>query len=312
MMNFDLTPEQQELYSRAYAAGLEFREQADRWDAEDYVDYPMVSKRMGELGFFGLTVPKEFGGRGGTALDYLLAVAGAIRASRSWIVGEPMFCTTGPGPSMLMLSENKALHEKYLRDIVEGKRGCAIALTEPNHGSDLTHLETRAIPDGDYYVIEGSKSFVTGAMFNDLYATFVRFDDIPGARGVGAVVIESSMPGFSMSRGPEFLGTRGIPHGNVELRGVRVPKENLIVGPGQFKRLMTAFNIKRLHNCAVSLAGMEAAYDEASEYVQKRHVFGRPVIEFQAVYHTLADVAVQIEAHRLLSYKAAVTAIDGR
>ena len=311
-MNIDLTPAQQDLKERAYKAGREFAELAFKWDEEDKVDYRAVSDRMGELGFFGLTAPKDVGGKGGDCMDYLLAVSEAIRASGSWILGEPMFCTTGPGPSMLMLSENKALREKFLLDVVSGRKGCAIALSEPDHGSDLTHLETSAVADGDSFIVSGKKSFVTGAMYNELYATFVRFDGIPGAKGIGALVIESNSPGFTMTRGPEFLGTRSIPHGDVTLEKVRVPKENLIIGPGQFARLMTAFNMERLHNCAVSLGGMLGAYDEASAYVQKRHAFGRPVIEFQAVYHALADVAVTIEAHRLMSYRAAAGAIDGK
>ena len=308
----NLTPAQEELKRRAYAAGREFAAVAAQWDEEDKVDYRAISNRMGELGFFGLTAPREYGGQGGTCVEYLLAVSEAIRASGSWILGEPIFCTTGPGPSMLMLSDNAVLREKYLRNVVTGVQGCAIALTEPAHGSDLTHLETAAVDDGDCYIVNGSKSYVTGALYNELYAIFVRFDGIPGAKGVGALLIESNADGFSMSRGPEFLGTRSIPHGDVELRNVRVPKENLIVGPGRFGRLMTAFNMERLHNCAVSLGGMCAAYDEAAAYVQKRKVFGRPVIEFQAVYHTLADVAVTIEAHRLLAHKAAESANDGR
>lgn len=311
-MNIDLSSAQQDVASRANAAGAEFREAAFQWDEEDKVDYRAVSDRFGELGFFGLTAPAEWGGQGGDCVDYFLAVSEAIRAAGSWIVGEPMFCTTGPGPSMLMLSDNPVLREKYVRDVVSGRKGCAIALTEPAHGSDLTHLETTATRDGDHFIINGSKNFVTGAMYNELYSTFVRFDGIPGARGVGAVVIESDTPGFSMSRGPVFLGTRSIPHGDVELRDCRIPAENLIVGPGEFARLMTAFNMERLHNCAVSMGGMLAAYDEASAYVQQREVFGRPVVEFQAVYHMLADIAVTIEAHRLLSYRAAANAIDGR
>jgi alkylation response protein AidB-like acyl-CoA dehydrogenase len=311
-MKIELTPAQEDLKRRAYAAGLEFREAAFKWDEEDHVDYRAVSDRFGELGFFGLTAPTEWGGQGGDCMDYLLAVSEAIRASGSWIVGEPMFCTTGPGPSMLMLSDNQALREKYLRDVLSGKKGCAIALTEPAHGSDLTYLETTAVRDGDSWVINGSKSFVTGAIYNELYATFVRFDGIPGPRGIGAVLIPADAPGFSMSRGPVFLGTRSIPHGDVELVDCRIPAENLIMGPGQFPRLMSAFNMERLHNCAVSLGGMMAAYDEAAAHVQQREQFGRPVIEFQHVYHTLADVAVTIEAHRLLSYQAAANAEDGK
>ncbi len=308
----DLTPQQIELKQRAFAAGLEFREIAAKWDAEDKVDFAQVQSRMGELGFFGLTAPVEVGGKGGTCTDYLLAVSEAIRAAGSWIVGEPMFCTTGPGPSMLMMSDNQAVRDKYLRDVVTGKLGCAIALTEPAHGSDLTHLETTAREDGDHYIVNGHKNYVTGAIYNELYAVFVRFDDIPGAKGIGAVIIERGTEGLTLERGPEFLGTRSIPHGDAIIRDVRVPKDNLIIGPGEFARLMTAFNMERLHNCAVSLGGMMGAYDEVAAHVQKRIVFGRPVIEFQAVYHALADISVTIEAHRLLSHRAAATAIDGR
>ena len=219
-MSIALTPEQEAIKKRAYDAGLEYQEAAFKWDEEDAVDYRSVSDRFGELGFFGLTAPEEWGGQGGDCVDYLLAVSEAIRAAGSWIVGEPMFCTTGPGPSMLMLSDNQALKDKYLRDVVTGVKGCAIALTEPLHGSDLTYLETTAARDGDNIIINGSKSFVTGAMYNELYACFVRFDDIPGPRGIGAVVIEADAPGFSMSRGPVFLGTRSIPHGDVEVEPV--------------------------------------------------------------------------------------------
>jgi butyryl-CoA dehydrogenase len=213
---------------------------------------------------------------------------------------------------MLMLSKNEVLREKYLRKVVTGQLGCAIALTEPLHGSDLTHIETSAVEVDGGYVINGTKSYVTGAMHNELYAIFVRFNNIPGARGIGAVVISRDASGFSMEKGPEFMGVRGIPHGNVDLKDVRVGKEDLIVGPGEFADLMTAFNMERMHNCAASLGLMMAAFDETSAYVQKRHAFARPLIEFQAVYHALTDIAVTIDAHRLLSYHAATTAIEGR
>lgn len=311
-LSSELTEQQVELKERAYAAGLEFRELAAKWDAEDAVDFKHVMSRFGELGFFGLTAPAEVGGKAGDCMDYFLAVSEAIRAAGSWIVGEPMFCTTGPGPSMLMLSDNEAVREKYLSDVVTGKLGCAIALTEPDHGSDLTHLDTSIKEDGEHYIVNGHKSYVTGAIHNELYAIFARFDDIPGAKGIGAIIVEKGTPGMALERGPEFLGTRAIPHGDAILKDVRVPKENLIIGAGRFAHLMTAFNMERLHNCAVSLGGMMAAYDEAHEHVQNRIVFGRPKVEFQAVYHELANVAVTIEAHRLLSHRAASTAIDGK
>jgi butyryl-CoA dehydrogenase len=147
---------------------------------------------------------------------------------------------------------------------------------------------------------------------NELYATFVRFDDIPGARGIGVVVLERGMPGFSMDRGPEFLGDRGLPHGTMQMVDVRIPDENVIRGPGHFAEVMRSFNMERLHNTAASLGFAQAAYDEAASYVRQREAFGRPVIEFQSTYHTLADMWVTTQAQRLLAFHAASTAVDGQ
>lgn len=310
-MDFDLTPEQEALQERAFAAGREFRDACARWDAEDDAPYREVFDRMGELGFFGLTMPKEAGGQGLTALEYLIAAAAIFRSSQTWLCCEPLFCTSGPGPSMILLGD-EPVRAKYLPDIVSGRRGCNIALTEPEHGSDLTHLETTATLDGAEYRVNGHKNYVTGAVVNDVHAVFVRFDEVPGAKGIGALIVEDGMPGVRVERGPTFVGDRGIPHGDLILEDARVPAENLIVGPGQFRRLMGAFNMERLHNTAFWLGAVEAAYDEAAAFVQQRVAFGRPIIEFQATYHRLADMWMNIEAQRLLAYRAAATAGDGR
>jgi butyryl-CoA dehydrogenase len=309
-MDFSFSPEQQQLADRATAAGLEFREAAQNWDREDHVPYPELAKRMGELGFFGLTMPAEYGGQNGTALDYVVAASSVIRSSRSWAPAKPLFYTTGPGPSLMLLG-NDTLRKKYVPDVVQGLRGCAIALTEPGHGSDLTHLSTTAKPSNGGYVVNGHKSFVTGVIENELYAVFARFDDVPGAKGVGVVIVERDLPGVRMEHGPVFLGDRGIPHGGLIMEDVVIPEENVIRGAGHFAEVMRAFNMERLHNASISLGYMEAAFDLASEYVQEREAFGRPIIEFQATYHALADMWVTLEAHRLLTYRAAATAVDG-
>jgi butyryl-CoA dehydrogenase len=308
-MDFTLTPEQHKLQGRAIAAGEEFRDQAAGWDEADDAPYRAIFDRMRE--FYALTMPVEHGGQGLTALDYFIATEAIFRHSQSWLCCEPLFCTSGPGPSMLLLGD-EAVQAKYLPDIVAGRRGCNIALTEPDAGSALTHLKTIAIEDGDDFILNGEKSYVTGAVVNDLHAVFVRFGDTPGAKGIGAVVVEDGFEGVKTERGPRFVGDRGIPHGNVHLNDARVPKENLIVPAGQFGRLMRAFNMERLHNCAFWLGASEAAYDEAAKYVQTREAFGKQVIEFQSVYHTLADMWTAIEAHRLLCHRAAATAEEGR
>lgn len=310
-MDFELDSAQLDLQKRAQAVGDAFRDEARGWDESDDAPYAEIFDRVGAAGLLGVAMPVEYGGQGGGALEYLIVVEALFRHAQSWLPPEPVFCTSGPGPSMLLLGD-EPVKEKYLRDIVAGRRACNIALTEPDAGSALTHLETTAVRDGDSFVLNGTKSFVTGSNVNDLNATFVRFDDIPGARGIGAVVVDAKTAGVRVERGPTFVGDRGIAHGNLVLTDVRVPAEDVIVGPGRFAQLMTAFNLERLHNCGFWLGFSEAAYDEAARHVERREAFGRPIVEFQAVYHSLADMWVQIEALRLLAHRAAAGAIDGR
>ncbi|MEA2169159.1 MAG: butyryl-CoA dehydrogenase [Solirubrobacteraceae bacterium] len=310
-MDLNLTADQLDLQERARAAGAEFRDQAREWDESDDAPYRAIFDRIGELGLYALTMPEEHGGQGLTAMEYFLATEAIFRASQSWLVCEPLFCTSGPGPSMVLLGED-AVQEKYLPEIVAGQRGCNIALTEPKHGSDLTHLETTAVRDGDHFILNGQKNYVTGALVNDLHAVFVRFDDVPGAKGIGAVIVEDGFEGVETTRGPRFIGDRGIPHGDIEFTNAKVPVENLLIDKGQFGRLMRAFNMERLHNCAFWLGAMEAAYDEAAKHVQERVAFGKPLVAFQSIYHDLAWMWTQIEAHRLLCWRAAATAHEGR
>ena len=190
-------------------------------------------------------------------------------------------------------------------------RACNIALTEPQAGSALTHLSTTAVRDGDAYILNGTKSFLTGSNVNDLNATFVRFDDVPGAKGIGAIVVENSMPGVEIERGPVYIGDRGIHHGDMVLQDVRVPAENVIVGPGQFARLMTAFDLGRLHNCGFWLGFSQAAFDEAAKYTQQREAFGKQIIDFRP--STIRWPTCGCRSRRwLLAYRAAASAIDGR
>ncbi len=311
-MDFTLTPQQLALVERATSAGLEWRKFANRWDEENEAPFADVTARMSELGLLGLLMPKEYGGADLSALDYALVVEALMRTSTIWITAEPTFLATGPGAMMCMMSPNEAVKEKYLRNIIAGRDGVAISISEPDFGSDMTSLETTAVLDGDEWVINGEKKWITGAIVNSLYATFVRFDGIAGAKGIGAIMVERGTPGFEMQRGPTFVGSRGVPHGDLQYNDVRVPKDNLLFGPGHFGVLMRAFNIERLHNTACSLGSAEAAFDEALEYTKTRRQFGRKLIEFQSVYHDLADMWAQIEATRYLMYKAAASALDGK
>jgi len=310
-MNFDLSPEQLALQEKAREVGSQWRGQYESWDAKDDAPYKEVLASLRDAGLLGLTMPTQYGGKGGTAMDYALVVEQLVRNSRSWILGEGPFSTTGPGPSMILLSNEERTREKYLPGIVNGEIGCAIALTEPNHGSDLTDLETTAVADGDHFVLNGHKRFITGSPHNELYAVFARFDDVPGARGVGCVLVAAGTPGCELVRGVEWLGGRGMPHAKLILTDCRIPTENAVRGAGHFRELMSGFNMERLHNSIYSLSLAGIAYDEAVAYVEMRKSFGKEIIQYQSVYHDIVDMYLAIEAQRLLTWRAASTAVDG-
>jgi butyryl-CoA dehydrogenase len=310
-MDFELTPAQRKLQAAAEEVGRSFRDEARAWDESDSAPYREIFDRVADAGLLAVAIPEDEGGQGGGALEYLLVVEALFRMSQSWLPAEPVFATSGPGPSMLLIGKEE-VRARYLPDIVSGRRACNIALTEPDAGSALTDLSTTAERDGAWLVLNGTKTFVTGSNVNDLNATFVRFDGVPGAKGIGAVVVDATLPGVTVERGPTFIGDRGIAHGKLVLEGVRVPASNMIVDAGDFNRLMTAFNLERLHNCGFWLGFSEAAYDETAKYVRNREAFGKQIVQFQAVHHALADMWVQIEALRMLAYRAASSAIEGR
>jgi butyryl-CoA dehydrogenase len=311
-MDFTLTAEQLRLQERARKAAAPWRGHVQEWDIRDQAPYREVASAIAEAGLLGLTMPTEYGGAGLTALDYVVVVEELIKNSQSWIVAEPTFGSTGPGPSIVLRAEREETRAKFIPDIVAGRKACAIALTEPAHGSDLTALTTSARDDGDAYLLNGSKRFITGSPVNELYATFVRFDDIPGHRGIGVIVVQADTPGMRLERGAPFVGTRGMPHGEMHFTDCRVPKVNLVRGPGHFADLMQAFNMERIHNSTLSLALAESAFAEAVAYTENRQAFGKPIIEFQASYHTLVEMRMAIDAHRMLTYRAAASAVDGR
>src|SRR5580693_10685737 len=143
-MDFDLSPAQLELQRRAREVGLQWRGQHASCDRDDVRPYADITVSLRDADLLGLTIPVEYGGQSGTALDYVIVVEELFRSSQSWILGEPPFCTTGPGPSMILLADSEETKKKFLPDIAAGVKGCAIALTEPDHGSDLTDLETVA------------------------------------------------------------------------------------------------------------------------------------------------------------------------
>lgn len=309
---FELSQVQQEIRDRARAFGEKWAPHATAIDRDDNAPMAEMVLDSVQMGLAGITIPRELGGQGLGAFEFSLAVEEACRAMKSWIAGDILFATTCTGPSVLMISGNESAQRKYLPEIAAGRRTAAIALSEPNHGSAVTDLETVARRDGDFLVINGDKRFITGCPEYDTYVTFVRLDDTPGMKGIGAVVVEKGTPGLELGHGPEYMGSRGSPHGELHFRDCRIPTENLLMAEGSFPTLMQAFNMERLYISSLCLGLAEGAYDEAVAYAAERHQFGKPINEFQAVYHLIAEMWTQIESIRYLTHKAALTAEQGR
>jgi len=309
---FALTPIQQEIVDAAREFGEKWAPLATEIDRDDKAPTDQMIADTVTLGLSGLTIPEEFGGRGHSAIEFALAVEQACRSMKSWMAGDILFATTCTGPSVIMMSDNAKAHANYLPKIASGERTAAIALSEPKYGSAVTDIETSAIIEGDEIRIDGSKRFITGAPDYDVYVVFVRLNGIQGMKGIGAVVVDKDTPGFTLGTGPEYMGSRGSPHGDLHFENCRVPAENLLMGEGSFAHLMQAFNMERLYISSLCLGLAQGAFDEAVAYSNEREQFGRPINEFQAVYHLVAEMWTQIESVRYLTYKAALTAERGK
>jgi len=309
---FALTPTQQEIVDAAREFGEKWAPLATEIDRDDKAPTDQMIADTVTLGLSGLTIPEEFGGRGHSAIEFALAVEQACRSMKSWMAGDILFATTCTGPSVIMMSDNTKAHANYLPKIASGERTAAIALSEPKYGSAVTDIETSAVIEGDEIRIDGSKRFITGAPDYDVYVVFVRLNGIEGMKGIGAVVVDKDTPGFTLGTGPEYMGSRGSPHGDLHFENCRVPAENLLMGAGSFAHLMQAFNMERLYISSLCLGLAQGAFDEAVAYSNEREQFGRPINEFQAVYHMVAEMWTQIESVRYLTYKAALTADRGK
>jgi butyryl-CoA dehydrogenase len=307
-----LTAAQQEIVDAARQFGEKWAPLATEIDREDTAPTDEMIADTVTLGLSGLTIPKEFGGRGHSAIEFALAVEQACRSMKSWMAGDILFATTCTGPSVIMMSDNTKAHANYLPKIASGERTAAIALSEPKYGSAVTDIETSAVIEGDEIRIDGSKRFITGAPDYDVYVVFVRLNGIQGMKGIGAVVVDKDTPGFTLGTGPEYMGSRGSPHGDLHFENCRVPAENLLMGAGSFAHLMQAFNMERLYISSMCLGLAQGAFDEAVAYSNEREQFGRPINEFQAVYHMVAEMWTQIESVRYLTYRAALTAERGK
>lgn len=309
-MDFRLTDQQQALREAARRfARQELTGLARALEARNEPVPPAMRRRYAEMGFLGVNMPEAYGGLGLGHVDALLVLEEFAQVSPA--VAFPVFeSATGPVRTVLHFA-GEALRRRILPAVVSGETVVAVAMSEPDAGTALTDLATRARADGGAIVIDGQKRWCSGGGHADAYVVYCRMSDAPGAAGIGAVLVEKGTKGLGFGQPETLLGFRGIPSCDLYFDSVRVPAENLIVPAGGFKRLMEAFDLERCGNATMSLAIAAAALEEALAYVQERKQFGRPIVEFQAVQLKLADMAIKVEAARLLIWRAAQNAADG-
>ncbi|EOR71630.1 butyryl-CoA dehydrogenase, partial [Thermobifida fusca TM51] len=254
--------------------------------------------RLGELGFLGIAHQERYGGAGAPLAQALAVIEEFARVCRP-AAFQIFEANTGPAQVINYLGTEEQ-RERWLPDIISGEKTMAVAISEPDAGSAATDMRTTARPSGDGYVITGTKRWISNGGEADLYLVYARLTDEPGSKGIGALVVEKGTPGLSFGPPERLMGFRGIPSADVILDEVWVPKENLVVPAGGFGKLFGVFSIERLGNTTMSLGIGQEALDRTIAYVQEREQFGKPLIEFQSVQITLADMVMQVDSARLL------------
>jgi acyl-CoA dehydrogenase len=279
--------------------------------AEDHVaetdEVPAeIVQDMARRGYFGWSIPEEYGGLGLTTEELVM---GAMELSQCAVAFRARVGTnTGIGSEALVADGTPDQKARYLPRLASGEITGSFALTEPEAGSDATALTTHARRDGDDYVLNGMKCYITNAPIADVFTVMARTDpDMPGARGVSAFLVERGMPGLTTSAPYRMMGQAGSPVGEVHLEEVRVPAANLIGGTeGQgFRTAMKVLNKQRIHLAALCTGPAIRMLDLAMDHAETRHQSGRAIIDFQLVAALLADCRTEIEAARALILQTA-------
>lgn len=309
-MDFQLTDDQKSLQEAARRfAQNELPELAARLEETNTAVPHEWIKRYAELGFLGINVAEEYGGMGLGNLEALLVVEEFAKVSSA--VAFPVFeSCVGPVRAIEHFAQ-ESLRQRVVPRVCSGEIVVAVGMSEPDAGTALTDLKTRARIEGDKVILNGNKRWCSGGGHADGYVIYCRFSDAPGAKGIGAVYVEKGAPGFTFGPQENLMGFRGIPSSDLYFDNVELPLDAVIVPEGGFKKLMEAFDLERCGNATMSMAQAAGALDDVLAYVQERKQFGRPLVEFQAVQIKLAEMKMRVDAARLLIHRAAKNAEDG-
>ncbi|MBZ4654884.1 MAG: acyl-CoA dehydrogenase protein, partial [Peptococcaceae bacterium] len=302
-MNFQLT-EEQELIRRMVKEFAETVVAPRAGEIDKKHEFPSdIVGKMVELNLMGIPYPEEYGGSGGDNLSYILVVEEISKACAS--TGVILSAHTSLASWPIYQFGTAEQKEKYLKPLCSGQKLGAFALTEPNAGTDAASQQTVAVLDGDYYVLKGSKIFITNGGYADTYIVFAMTDKSKGLKGISAFIVEKNFPGFVVGQKEDKLGIRGSSTTEIIFKDCKVPKENLLGKEGDgFKIAMQTLDGGRIGIGAQALGIAQAAYEAALKYAKERHQFGKPISANQAIQFMLADMATQIQAARHLVYHA--------
>ncbi|QDR81559.1 acyl-CoA dehydrogenase [Sporomusa termitida] len=310
-MHFELTEEQQmlqkmvrEFGEKEVAPGAAARDENEEFARGLY-------DAMGDLGLTGLCFPEQYGGADGDYLSYIVAVEELSRFDDS--VGITLATSVSLCQWPILAYGTEAQKQKYLIPLVAGKTLGAFGLTEPNAGTDAAAQQTVAVDNGDHYLLNGSKIFITNGGEAETYVIFAMTDRAKGVKGITAFLLEKGMPGFTFGKKEHKLGIRGSITMELIFQDVKVPQANRLGQEGEgFKIAMSTLDGGRIGVAAQALGIAQAAFDHAVKYAKERTQFGKPIAANQAVAFMLADMATKVEAARYLVYRAAFLKDQGR
>jgi alkylation response protein AidB-like acyl-CoA dehydrogenase len=309
-VNFALTAEQSEIQALTRDfAGSEIDPHAADWDRDHHFPRPLYAK-LAELGLMGACIPEEYGGAGADFLSYILVLEELSRADAG--VGVTVAVHTSAVTLPILNFGTDEQKSRFVPPLARGETLGAFALTESEAGSDAGSLRTSAVPDGDGWTISGAKQWITNAAYAGTVLLFARTDaDTPGARGVSAFILDGEH--VRVTRDEEKLGLNSSITNDIVVEGARVERDRLLHEEGKgFAVAMTTLDGGRIGIAAQALGIAQAAYDVAREYALERRQFGKKIADFQAIQWKLADMAVEIDAARLLVYRAAWLKQEGK
>lgn len=268
-------------------------------------------KSMAELGLFGISIPEEHGGIGADLMSAVLVMEEISRgcaATANTFGSHAILCTEN-----LYRNGNEEQRKKYLPDLIGGKKVGAIAITEPEAGSDALSMRTRAVKKGDKYILNGTKMFITNGPLCDVAVVYAKTDPDAGHKGITTFIVEKEFPGYSTGKTLKKMGVKGSPTGELIFEDMEVPAENVLGAENEgIKVLMNGLDRERIIYSITPIGVAQGAFDVALKYASERVQFGTAIINFQMIQDMLADMATELQAARLLSYWAATLADQGK